>query len=92
MPRKRREMMGQRFGKLVVIGRGEDYVHTTLHPDGSETTFRVPRWICRCDCGGTATVTPNNLVSCTTTSCGCKRRENMRRAATFRWRGENAEA
>ena len=32
------EMIGHRFGRLVVLEQGE--------PKG-----RQPRWICRCDCG-----------------------------------------
>lgn len=51
-------MIGQRFGKLLVIGRAEskwDKVH----------------WICKCDCGNETIVSTSGLKSGHTQSCGC---------------------
>lgn len=85
------DLTGQRFGRLTVIERGPDYVHTTLRAYGKDTTYRTARWLCRCDCGGTTTATRGNLLAGITTSCGCKRREHMSEIAKLRWRKKNAE-
>lgn len=58
------DLTGQRFGILTVVGRGEDYVS----PDGKR---RRPRWLCQCDCGGTALCQSGNLKSGRAKSCGC---------------------
>ena len=49
--------VGDRFDRLVV----------------REMVERKPRtkWLCDCDCGGTAIVRNNNLLSGNTVSCGC---------------------
>jgi hypothetical protein len=54
-----RDLLGQRFGRLVVIAR-----------DGS-TKEGQARWLCQCDCGNTTTVTGNHLITGNTRSCGC---------------------
>ena len=59
------DLSGQRFGRLIVIGRDESR---------SGKVF----WRCECDCGKIITVQANNLRSGNTTSCGCLRAENMR--------------
>jgi hypothetical protein len=53
-------LVGQRFGKLTVIARGEN--------DKS-------RFICKCNCGTTTLVVGGNLRSGNTKSCGCLRKE-----------------
>jgi hypothetical protein len=80
------DLTGQRFGRLVVIERGESYVNTTLRPFGKPTTHKVTRWVCQCDCGNIVEVTRNNLISGASTSCGCKRKEKMSEIAKARWR------
>lgn len=57
----RLDLVGKRFGKLIVVGR--DLSTTTK-------TKRV-RWACQCDCGNTTSVSSDNLKSGNTTSCGC---------------------
>ena len=57
------DLTGQRFGKLVVIERAEDYVS----PKGAHCT----RWHCKCDCGCTKVVSSNSLKRHYTKSCGC---------------------
>jgi hypothetical protein len=57
-------LMGQRFARLVVVAEAAE-----LSKDGKR------RWVCRCDCGGLATVTGNNLKTAKTKSCGCLQRE-----------------
>lgn len=55
-----RDLMGQRFGRLTVIGRkpGVPGEHVGV------------RWICECECGAVKTVLSNNLTRGNTTSCG----------------------
>jgi hypothetical protein len=76
------DMTGQRFGRLTVIERGEDYFRETYRPYMKNPVVkRISRWRCRCDCGGEATVMRCNLVNGATRSCGCLRRERMREMA-----------
>ena len=76
------DLTGQRFGRLVVIERGEDYVRETYRPYMRKPEVkRETTWRCRCDCGGEATVMRFNLTSGATRSCGCLRRERMREMA-----------
>lgn len=52
------ELLGHRFGKLVVIGK--------------ENTLRGGTyWKCRCSCGKEKTIRGSSLVGGTTRSCGC---------------------
>ena len=67
MSRNFEDLTGQKFGRLTVIGRGEDYIN----PSGKHR----PRWICQCECGGTSLTQAPALKNGTATSCGCKRRE-----------------
>ena len=59
-------LIGQRFGRLTVVGVGE------RSKDGR------PRWICQCDCGKVKEkpVLTSSLHSGKTTSCGCKYSES----------------
>ena len=43
------DFSGKQFGKLHVIGRGDDYV--------SPSGVHLKRWACVCDCGKTINVT-----------------------------------
>lgn len=65
---KLKDLTGQRFGKLVVIGRGEDKVRK----DGRTR----PKWRCKCDCGNEKEVFGDNLVNGNTRSCGCLANDN----------------
>lgn len=59
--------VGERFGRLVVKSRAEDYVA----PNGSHHV----RWKCICDCGNETIVDVTQLVSGKAKSCGCLRTE-----------------
>lgn len=59
------DLIGQRFGMLVVIGQAES------------TATGQRRWVCKCDCGKEHTVIGSNLIRGTTVSCGCKRYRNL---------------
>ena len=62
--RKKAEIKGKRFGKLVAI-----------EEDGRIGTNVA--WICKCDCGNVIRVRASSLLSGNTTSCGCKRIESI---------------
>ena len=53
--------IGNRYGKLVVIGESEKHKGKEYY------------WICKCDCGETTTVRGTDLRSGKTKSCGCLR-------------------
>lgn len=53
------DRVGKRYGRLVVVARAP------------ERKKKLPEWVCRCDCGGTAVVSGANLESGGSKSCGC---------------------
>jgi hypothetical protein len=63
----RADLTGQRFGRLTCVK--VDHI----------TQQGTARWLCNCDCGGTAVVAVNNLRSGHTQSCGCLWRETIRK-------------
>lgn len=54
-------LIGQRFGKLVVIARAKNNVN-----------YEGAFWECQCDCGNTIITSGKRLRSGHTTSCGCQ--------------------
>jgi len=56
------DLTGQRFGALLVLERGEDYI--------SPCGRKQPGFICQCDCGATVRVRSQDLRRGTTNSCG----------------------
>lgn len=61
-----RDLSGQRFGRLVVIGAS-----------GLVDRFGKRTWLCECDCGTTTPpLATGALTSGNTTSCGCWKLEN----------------
>ncbi len=64
-----RDLVGYRFGRLVVVALGP----RAAHPCG-----QTPRtWQCKCDCGSVLNVRVGQLRSGHTGSCGCQRRETV---------------
>lgn len=59
--RRPRDLVGERFGLLVVVNR-----------EASDKHYNS-RWRCRCDCGNETVVFRNSLVTGGTKSCGCVR-------------------
>ena len=57
------DMIGKRFGRLVVISRAEN------------SKAGHPRWNCLCDCGGTTITDGQDLRNGHTKSCGCLHKE-----------------
>lgn len=62
-----KDLCGLRFGRLLVVARA------------GSTKAKKRRWLCRCDCGKTKTVTGTNLQR--TRSCGCLRSSLLRQEA-----------
>lgn len=54
--------IGQRYGKLVVIERVEDF-------DGLSDSR--PQWLCKCDCGKEVKKVNRYLTRSMTPHCGC---------------------
>jgi len=57
--KRKADLMGQRFGRLTVIGEAESTKHGQA------------RWLCRCDCGTESVVRADSLKSGSIKSCGC---------------------
>ena len=66
-----KDMIGQKFGRLTVISRGENYII----PSTGQITRR---WNCLCDCGVYKNnIRESSLKSGNTQSCGCVRNEKV---------------
>lgn len=62
------DLTGLRFGKLIVIGKGENY----CSPKGSIAS----QWYCQCDCGSEPVLLRrDSLTTGNTRSCGCLHEE-----------------
>ena len=60
------DLTGQRFGRILVIERGENDKHGKT------------RWWCQCDCGSPKRlINGSSLKRGLTVSCGCKRKEDI---------------
>jgi hypothetical protein len=70
MSGKHRDLVGQKFGRLLVIS----YVGANYH--------RVSIWRCRCECGKEVELPSNNFTRGNTKSCGCFRSDYMRQRET----------
>lgn len=62
-----RDLTGQTFGRLTVVGRAED----SISAGGRHRVM----WVCECKCGNNITVYGDNLAKGATQSCGCLRAE-----------------
>lgn len=65
------DLTDRRFGSLVALSR-------TAAPGRGHAAY----WLCRCDCGNTATIDQHRLGNGRTTSCGCTRKETIRAKRT----------
>ena len=68
-PKPIEELIGQRHGKLVIIGEGDR--HRTYKPNGHVKAV-IRKFICKCDCGATVEVSSSNLRN-KNRGCGCGR-------------------
>ena len=69
-----KDLTGQRFGRLVVVERAEDYVSPSGH--------HLVKWHCKCDCGNEIDTVTASLKLGKTTSCGCYRNEISKKVNT----------
>lgn len=65
-----RDLLGQRFGRLVVVGRAGSNAH------------KKALWQCECDCGDKVTLLGASLLSGRSASCGCLRIEGLVKKST----------
>ena len=65
-----KDMVGKRFGRLIVISRAEN----------KSRKGRDAYWLCKCDCGAETTVCTGSLSAGRTRSCGCLAREKASEA------------
>lgn len=61
------DLVGKRFGRLVVLKRADDYF--------TKSGKKIKYWECVCDCGNKKNVRHANLQSGQTSSCGCLHKE-----------------
>lgn len=61
------DLTGQKFGRLMVIGRYGKY----KFPSGQQQII----WLCECECGNKLKVFARNLKTGNTQSCGCLRQD-----------------
>ncbi len=61
-PKQVKDLIEHQYGKLVVVGY-------------AGTRNRKSRWDCLCGCGNQVTIIGSNLVSGTTKSCGCLKKQ-----------------
>lgn len=78
---KRLDLIGKRFGKLIVMGEAEYHIQ----PCG----VKLRRYICQCDCGNKSIVKVVDLNRKHTQSCGCLLRKHghnnhRKRTKTYR--------
>ena len=69
MKNVKNDLMGRRFGRLVVVG---------IDDRGVKRTY----YFCQCDCGNTKSVRSDGLLSGAVQSCGCMKREQDRENLT----------
>lgn len=70
-----KDMSGQRFGRLTVIGRA------------GSTATKFATWRCLCDCGNICIVAGTNMRKGSAKSCGCLHKELAKTANTTHGRG-----
>lgn len=68
------DMTGQKFGRLTVICRTENYIT----PKGT----KFSQWICKCECGNTCIARVNDLKFGRIKSCGCLHKELAKQRRT----------
>ena len=69
-------MIGRRFGRLVVLRLDEEATQSNKRHASS--------YVCQCDCGTIKTIRRGNLLSGSSTSCGCLVKENGKKGAEIK--------
>lgn len=77
----RNSLVGNKYFKLTVISLHKYIQKTTTKP-------RKIEWLCKCDCGNENIIAEhNNLISSNRKSCGCMRKETLKKM----WNGNSKE-
>lgn len=81
----KKDYIGVRYpgSRLVITEEIEPYYY-------EEDDIFIRRFKCKCDCGNETTSLIGNLRSGATRSCGCLRRETMRKTASKRKEDDSA--
>lgn len=66
---KLKDLTNQKFYRLTVIKRVEDYIST------NDSSNRYVQWLCKCDCGNEVLALGTNLRRGKVKSCGCLSKE-----------------
>ena len=61
------DITGQRFGRLIVIKKADNYGNGNY------------KWLCKCDCGNEKEIEKSSLIAGLTKSCGCLHNEGNRK-------------
>ena len=61
---KTENLIGQRFGRLVVIKRGQDYTDEWVNKNGKIYKSNRRTWDCLCDCGNIKYNTQEKGLKC----------------------------
>lgn len=69
----KKDLIGQIFGRLTVLKEAGVYV-------GKDGKRNGLKWLCQCTCGNLTEVLGGQLRKGRTSSCGCLRTENLRKA------------
>ena len=72
MVKVKEDLIGRRFGRLIVTGQAEDHVQ----PNG----VHVAMWNCDCDCGKKKIISGASLNNGRALSCGCLQKERAAEA------------
>lgn len=72
--RKFTDLTGQKFGRLTVLERTDDYIS----PKGDRTI----QWLCLCECGNKRKVQSSHLKDGHTKSCGCLNKDILSNTAS----------
>ncbi len=67
------DLTGQRFSRLIVLERGEDFISIRKSGPRKGKLERKVRWRCQCDCGKIILAESSSLKKkiFPTRSCGC---------------------
>lgn len=74
MPRATKNLLGEKFGRLTVVGRNYDKQRDYKDKKGRSRAF----WDCLCDCGNYVTVAAFSLLNGRTQSCGCLQKDKTK--------------
>lgn len=69
------KLVGQKFGRLLVLEKIQSIPGTQARHAASRGKNNHVKWICKCDCGIVVKVPGSHLIRGNSKSCGCLRNE-----------------